>query len=46
MDLILYYIIPNVALFGSLYLVAKGSEQAVWYFICSYDNIVNNLQGN
>lgn len=43
MELILYYILPNVALFGSIYAVAKMSEHAMWYFICNYDNIVNKL---
>ena len=42
MELILYYILPNIVMFGSLYLLAKGIEYAVWQFICNYDTIINN----
>jgi hypothetical protein len=35
-DLILYYIIPNIALFGGIYLLAKAIENTTWNFIVWY----------
>lgn len=32
-ELILYYILPNVALFGGLYLLGKAIEKLSWDFI-------------
>jgi hypothetical protein len=43
MEILLYYILPNIALFGGIYLLAKGVEAAVWYVISNYDNIVAKL---
>lgn len=43
MEILLYYVLPNIALFGGIYLLAKGTERAAWYFITNYDNIVNKL---
>jgi hypothetical protein len=35
-DLTMYYILPNIALFGGLYTVAKAVEIATWNFIVWY----------
>ncbi len=43
MEILVYYVMPNIALFGGIYLLAKGIERAFWYFIINYDNIVNKL---
>lgn len=43
MEILVYYVMPNIALFGGIYLLAKGMERAFWHFIINYDNIVNKL---
>ena len=43
MEILVNYVLPNIALFGGIYLLAKGAEQAFWHFICNYDTIVNKL---
>lgn len=43
MEILVYYVVPNIALFGGIYLLAKGMEHAVWQLICNYDTIVNKL---
>ena len=43
MEIFVYYVLPNVLLFGSIYLVAKGIEHAVWHVISNFDNIVAKL---
>ncbi len=32
-DLILYYVLPNVLLFGGIYFISKAFENIVWEFI-------------
>lgn len=44
MEILTYYILPNIALFGTIYIVAKAAEHAVWQCICNYDTIINNLE--
>ena len=44
MELFVYYILPNVALFGSIYIVAKAAEHSAWYVIQHYDNLVAQLE--
>ena len=38
METVIYYVFLNVLLFGSLYLVGKIAESAVWYLIENYDS--------
>ena len=45
MEILTYYILPNVAFFGTIVLFAKAIEHAAWYVICNYDDIVNRLKG-
>lgn len=40
METLVYYVLPNIVLFGGLYLVAKGTERASWYIICNYETIM------
>lgn len=40
MEILLDYILPNTALFGSIYIFSKGIENAAWHFICNYENIM------
>jgi hypothetical protein len=35
-ELVLYYVLPNVALFGGLYLLATAIEKLTWKFIIRY----------
>ena len=35
-ELVLYYILPNVVMFGGLYLLATGIENLTWKFILWY----------
>ena len=44
MDIFVFYVLPNIALFGGIYAVCKLFEHAWWYVICNYDNVVNKLQ--
>lgn len=37
MQIFMEYILPNVALFGSIYLLAKYVENSVCYWIENYD---------
>jgi len=46
MEILTHYILPNIALFGGIYVVAKAAEYAVWHLISNYDTIVAKLQGN
>jgi hypothetical protein len=43
MELIIYYILPNIALFGGIFLLSKLIENVVWYMICNHEDI---LKGN
>ena len=45
MEILINYVLPNIALFGGIYLFAKGIEKASWYVICNYENIVNTIKG-
>lgn len=35
-ELIVYYILPNIALFGGLYIIGKAIEEFTWKFIVWY----------
>ena len=39
MEILIYYVLPNVALFSGLYLLSKGIENVVWFIIENYDAI-------
>lgn len=43
MEIVINYILPNAVMFGGIYAMAKLFEQATWYFICNYNDIVNKL---
>jgi hypothetical protein len=43
MEIFVNYIIPNIILFGGIFVFAKGIEYASWYLICNYDTIVGKL---
>ena len=45
MEILIYYILPNVAFFGTIVLFAKAIEHTAWYVICNYDDIVKNIKG-
>lgn len=36
MELLTYYVLPNVLLFGGIYLFGRAAQAAVWYAICNY----------
>jgi hypothetical protein len=40
MEILIYYVLPNVALFGGLYLLSKGIENVVWFVIENHDAII------
>lgn len=44
METLVYYVLPNIALFGSIYLLAKGIEYATWYFITNYETITEGFE--
>lgn len=37
MQTVIEYVLPNVALFGGIYLLAKYVENATWHFIENYE---------
>jgi hypothetical protein len=39
MQLLIEYILPNVLLFGSIYVFGKAVEHSVWYAICNYSEL-------
>jgi hypothetical protein len=43
MEILLYYILPNIALFGGIYLLTKGIESSSWYVIINYERLVDKL---
>jgi hypothetical protein len=43
METLLYYVLPNVALFGGIYVVDKLLERYSWYVITNYDRLVDKL---
>lgn len=44
MEIFVYYILPNIVLFGSLYLLGKTVETATWYLIENYSSLVAQLE--
>jgi len=46
MEFVINYILPNVVLFGGIYIAAKSIEAATWYFMCNYDAIIAKLERN
>ena len=44
METLLYYILPNIALFGGLYMLAKLMEHAVHYVIENHEAIKTVIQ--
>ena len=46
MDLITYYLIPNILLFGGIYVVSKVIEHVTWAFIVNYDEIEKKYRTN
>ena len=43
MDTVIYYVMPNVLLFGGIYFVAKFVENATQDFINNYDEYQQKL---
>lgn len=43
MDILIYYVLPNVALFGGLYALAKVAEYATQYAIDNWDELMKRL---
>ena len=43
METLLYYVLPNVVLFGGIYVIAKLLERYSWYVITNYDRLVDKL---
>ena len=39
MELFIYYALPNIVLFGSIYCVGKIAERSVWYAIENHDQL-------
>lgn len=46
MELFVYYILPNIVLFGGIYAVAKAAEHSAWYVIENYDFFMQRLANN
>jgi len=44
MEILIYYVVPNVALFGSIYLFAKLLEKFNWYVISNYERLIDSLK--
>lgn len=44
MDILIYYVLPNVALFGGLYALAKVIEYGTWYLIENHESIDKEMR--
>ncbi len=44
LDILVYYVLPNVAMFGGLNLIAKYIVNSAWYFIENYEEIQQKLK--
>lgn len=42
-ELIVYYVIPNVVLFGGIFLIAKAAELSAQHYIDNYDEYQKRL---
>ncbi len=40
-DVIVYYVIPNVLMFGGLWGLGKAIERGVWHLIENHETIMN-----
>lgn len=45
METLLYYVLPNIALFGGLYALSKLIEHGTWYVIENHEAIEDIMQG-
>lgn len=43
MEILVYYVVPNIVLFGGIYLFAKLLEKFNWYVISNYDRLIDSL---
>lgn len=39
LEILLWYVLPNVVVFGGIWVLAKLFERAVWYAIVNYNDI-------
>jgi hypothetical protein len=44
MEILIYYVIPNIVLFGSIFLISMGIERASWYIVCNYETIMKEFK--
>ena len=44
MEILVYYVVPNLVLFGSIYLFAKLLEKFNWYVISNYNRLIDSLK--
>jgi hypothetical protein len=44
MEILAYYILPNIALFGSIIMLSKGIEYLTWKLIVKYNDLVETWQ--
>lgn len=43
MEIFVNYVLPNIVMFGGLYLVAQGVETASWYVISNYETLMERF---
>lgn len=43
MEIFVYYVLPNVVLFGTLYVIGKAFENTVWLMIEKWDDLEKKL---
>lgn len=43
MEILIYYVLPNIVLFGSLYALAKIAEHVSWWTIENYREIIEKF---
>lgn len=44
METLTYYVLPNIALFGGIFLLGKGIEYAAWYIITNYETLMERFK--
>lgn len=44
MDTLVYYILPNIVLFGGIFVISKLIERASWYVIENFETLIEKVK--
>ncbi len=43
-EVLVYYVLPNVVLFGGIFAISKLIERASWYVIENYETLIEKVK--